>query len=198
MSSQSLPLNPVMILGVNKTSEALLLVRLEDRVEPLPTIVVDVIVQLSSNNSMLRLQTLGELWQWSGTSGSVTGTVGVESDPVPSNIVLISRSRSDRFVLLRSNQPSVLIGDRQASNCSSASQQHSPPPGSQSTTSSSTSVSGHHHPRTAGTSQPRHPRGNLHNGRLHESSEIRKQTVVILSIRILDFLMLIVQSIMPK
>ena len=187
-----------MILGVNKTSEALLLVRLEDRVEPLPTIVVDVIVQLSSNNSMLRLQTLGELWQWSGTSGSVTGTVGVESDPVPSNIVLISRSRSDHFVLLRSDQPSVLIGDRQASNCSSASQQHSPPPGSQSTTSSSTSVWGHHHPRTAGTSQPRHPRGNLHNGRLHESSEIRKQTVVILSIRILDFLMLIVQSIMPK
>ena len=101
MSSESLPLNPVMILGVNKTSETLLLVRLEDRVEPLPTIVVDIVVQHSSNNSMLRLQTLGQLWQWSGTSGSVTGTVGVESDPVPSNFVLITRGRTDHFVQLR-------------------------------------------------------------------------------------------------
>ena len=102
MSRQPLPLHPVMILGVDKTSEALLLVRLEDRVEPLTAIVVDVVVQHSSDHSMARLKTFRQLWQWSGTSGSVTGTVGVESDPVPSNIVLISRSRSDHFVLLRS------------------------------------------------------------------------------------------------
>ena len=91
VSCQSLALHPVMILGVNKSSEASLLVRLEDRVEPLPTIVVDIVVQHSSNNSMLRLQTLGQLWQWPGSSSSVTGTIGVESDPVPGNIVLRTR-----------------------------------------------------------------------------------------------------------
>ena len=77
-----------MVLGVDKPSEALLLVRLEDRVEPLPAIMVDIVVQLAADNSMLRLQTLRQLWQRLRTSGSVTGTVGVETDPLATYILL--------------------------------------------------------------------------------------------------------------
>ena len=58
VSSQSLAFYPVMILGVNKPSESLAQVGLEDRVKPLPTIVVNIVVQLSSDNSVTRLQTV--------------------------------------------------------------------------------------------------------------------------------------------
>ena len=58
VSCQSLALHPVMILGVNKPSESLAQVGLEDRVKPLPTIVVNIVVQLSSDNSVTRLQSV--------------------------------------------------------------------------------------------------------------------------------------------
>ena len=73
-----LPLVRVVVLGVDKPSQVLPGASLEDRVEPLPAIVIDVLAGRSPQYLGPGHQLHCILWEWRGTFGSVTLVVGVE------------------------------------------------------------------------------------------------------------------------